>query len=143
MFSPNDLAPFAGGDLAWIANGFTVQLEASVFEAIRVRGAESDPDAAKTALTAGLHAGYFFVPQFSFGIEARDQTFLSTPAAVEAGKTSRSWVTVGGGPRVHIHLGGSAWLRPGLAYIQPLNDPSPTVSAGNYHIVQFDLPLTF
>jgi hypothetical protein len=68
---------------------------------------------------------------------------LSTPAAVEAGKTSRVWVTVGGGPRVHIHLGGTVWLRPGLAYIQPLNDPSPTISASSYHIVQLDLPLTF
>jgi hypothetical protein len=143
MFSPNDLAPFVGADIAWVSDGFTVQLEASVFEAIRVRGAQSDPDAAKTALTAGLHAGYFFIPQLSFGIEVRDQTFLSTPAAVEAGKTSRVWVTVGGGPRVHIHLGGSVWLRPGLAYIQPLNDPSPTISASSYHILQLDLPLTF
>jgi hypothetical protein len=143
MFSPNDLAPFVGADIAWISNGFTLQLEASVFEAIRVRGAEADPDAARTSLTAGLHAGYFFIPRFSFGIEARDQTFLSTPAAVEAGKTSRVWVTVGGGPRVHVHLGGSVWLRPGLAYIEPLNDPSPTISARNYHIIQVDLPLTF
>jgi hypothetical protein len=143
MFSQNDLSPFVGGDIAWVSRGFTLQAEATIFELIRVRGSAVDPDATKTSLTMGAHAGYLFVPEFSFGVEVRDQTFLSTPAAVDAGKTSRNWVTVGGGPRVNLRLGEHVWLRPGLAYLQPLNNPSPTMSASSYHIVQLDLPLTF
>ena len=143
MFSPNDLAPFVGGDVAWVSGGLTLQAEATLFELIRVRGSEADPDASKTSLTLGMHAGYFLIPQLSIGIELRDQSFLSTPAAVEAGKISRSWVTVGGGPRVHLRLSRDVWFRPGLAFIQPLDDPSPAISASSYHIVQLDLPLTF
>lgn len=143
MFSPNDLAPFVGGDVAWVRAGLTVQAEVNLFELIRVRGEEVDPDSNKTSLSAGVHGGYFLIPELSVGLELRDQTFLTTPAAVAAGKTSRSWVTVGGGVRAHARLGPRVWFRPGLAYFQPLNDPSPTISASRYHIVQLDLPFTF
>ncbi len=143
MFSPNDIAPFAGGDLAWVSGGFTLQAEVTLFELLRVRGSQVDPDSAKTSLDLGLHAGYFIVPELSVSLELRDQSFLSAPAAVDAGKISRSWVTAGGGVRAHFNLGEHVWLRPGLAYVQPLNDPSPTISASNFHIFQLDLPLSF
>lgn len=143
MFSPNDLAGFAGGDLAWVARGWTLQAEASVFELFRVRGAASDPDAYKTNLMAAVHAGYFLLPQLSIGLEMRDHTYLSTPVAVAEGKASRTFFTAGGGIRAHVELAPRIWFRPGLAYFQPLNDPTPAISAGNYHIVQLDLPLSF
>lgn len=143
MFSPNDVAPFVGGDIAWVSHGFTAQAEANVFELFRVRGSKVDPDATKTSLMAGISGGYFVVPQISFGLEVRDNTLLSTPAAVAAGKSSRSWVTVGGGVRAHLQLGAQVWFRPGLGYFQPLNDPTPTISASSYHVFQLDLPLTF
>lgn len=143
MFSPNDLAPFLGGDIAWVSGGLTVQAELNLFELFRVRGSQSDPDATKTVLTAGIHAGYYITPLLSIGLELRDQSFLSTPAAVSAGTSSRSWVTVGGGPRVNLWLAHRVWLRPGLTYFQPLMDPTPTISAMNYHIFQLDIPVTF
>lgn len=143
MFSPDDVAPFAGVDVAWVAGGLTVQAEVTLFELFRVRGAPVDLDATKTNLSMGASAGYFLVPQLSIGVEVRDQSYLTTPAAVQAGKLSRSWVTAGGGVRAHVQLAEHVWLRPGLAFFQPLNDPSPAVSAGDYHIVQLDLPLTF
>ncbi len=143
MFSPNDLVPFVSGDVAYVAGGLTVQAEATIYELLRVRGSEADPDGNKTSLTTGVHVGYQIVPLLSLGAELRDQSYLTTPAAVGSGKTSRSWVTVGGGPRLDFHLAKDIWFRPGLAYLQPLNDPSPTISASAYHIVQLDLPLTF
>jgi hypothetical protein len=142
-FLPNDVAPFLGGDLAWVTGEFTVQAEATLFEAVRVRADRTDPDANRTSMTAGLHAGYFILPELSISAELRDQTFLSTPVAVEQGKTARSWVTVGGGPRVHVRLADGIWLHPGLAFIQPLNDASPGHSASSYHIIQLDVPLSF
>ena len=143
MFSPNDVAPFVGGDVAWVSGGLTMQAEATLFELVRVTGAPTDADATKTSLSMGLSAGYFVIPQLSAGLEVRDQSFLTTPAAVQAGKQSRSWVTAGGGVRLHLQLADHVWLRPGLALFQPLNDPSPAISASDYHIVQLDLPLTF
>lgn len=143
MFSPDDLAAFVGGDLAWVSRGWTLQAEASVFELFRVRGEEADPDANKTNLMAAVHAGYFLFPQLSIGVEVRDHTFLSTPVAVAEGKSSRTWFTAGGGLRAHLELAPHVWFRPGLAYFQPLNDPTPAISAGNYHIVQLDLPISF
>lgn len=143
MFSPNDVAPFVGGDVAWVADGLTLQAEVTLFELLRVTGAPTDPDSSKTSLSMGLNAGYFVIPQLSIALEVRDQSFLTTPAAVQAGKVARSWVTAGGGVRVHVQLADHVWLRPGLAFFQPLNDPSPTISASDYHIVQLDLPLTF
>ncbi len=143
MFSPNDLAPFVGGDIAWVDGGLTLQAEATLFELLRVTGAPTDPDATKTSLSMGVSAGYFVIPQLSVGVEVRDQSFLTTPAAVQAGTVARSWVTAGGGVRVHAQLADHVWLRPGLAFFQPLNDPSPAISASDYHIVQLDLPLTF
>jgi hypothetical protein len=137
------VAPFLGGDLAWVSRGLTAQAEASLFEAVRVRAENTEPDANRTVLTAGLHVGYFLRPALSVSAELRDQTFLSTPAAVAQGKQSRSWVTVGGGPRAHVPLGRGMWLRPGIAFIQPLNDTAPKRSASSYHIVQLDLPLVF
>lgn len=143
MFSPNDVAPFLGGDVAWVAGGLTLQAEVTLFELFRVTGSSTDPDATKTVLTFGADAGYFVLPQLSLGIEVRDQSFLTTPAAVQAGKTSRSWITLGGGVRGHFALSEHVWFRPGLAFFQPLNDPSPTISAGDYHVFQLDLPVTF
>lgn len=143
MFSPNDIAPFVGGDIAWVSGGFTVQAEANVFQLFRVRGDKADPDSAKTNFMGGVHGAYFIIPQLSVGVEVRDHTFLSTPAALSAGKTSRTWVTAGGGVRAHLQLGPHVWFRPGLGYFQPLNDPSPAISAASYHVFQLDLPLVF
>jgi hypothetical protein len=142
MFKPNDLTPYLGGDVAWVSGGVTLQAEATVFQGFRVRGgAPSDPDSAITSLTMGADAGYAILPELSVALEVRDQTFLSTPAAVDAGKTSRTWVTVGGGPRANVHLSNDVVLRPALAYFQPLNDPSPTISASSYHIFLLDIVL--
>lgn len=142
MFKPNDLTPYLGGDVAWVSGGVTLQAEATIFQGFRVRGgAPSDPDSSNTSLTMGAHAGYSIVPELSVALEVRDQTYVSTPAAVDAGKQSRSWVTVGGGPRANLRLAKDVVFRPALAYFQPLNDPSPTISASNYHIFLLDLLL--
>ena len=154
MFSPNDVAPFIGGDLAFVKGGFTIQAEVSVFSLFRVRGdginpATSkpwDPDAVKGSIDLGLHVGYFIVPQLSIQAEVRDQTFLGTPAAVSSGAIAQSWVSVGGGVRGHFKIGAHAWFRPGLAFFQPLNDAvlKPIDhTASSYHIFLLDLPVSF
>jgi hypothetical protein len=153
MFGIDDFSIFPGLDFAFIFHGLTVQIEATLIQAIRVRGGAAgppdamgkptpakDPDAMKTNFTTGLHVGYFFVPVFSLGAEVRYQSFLSTPAAVAKTPSLRDNLTVGGGPRFHVRLGESAWFRPGVSYFRGLKG---TLGTNDYNILQLDLPFTF
>lgn len=141
MFAVNDFVIFPGLDIAFIKGGLTLQLEATVLQLRRVRGNDTvQPDAMRTNFTSGFHAGYFFVPQFSFGAELRHQRWLSTPAAVAANDKLRDNTTFAFGPRFHIKVSETAWLRPAVTYTIPLDDP---MSDREYKIIQLDIPLIY
>jgi hypothetical protein len=139
MFAVNDLAVIPGVDLAWVDRGFTVQVEATLFQLTRVRGAEAQKDSSKTNLTAGLHVGWFALPWLSIGSELRYQRYLSTPSFVTANEAMRDTLSAAAGVRFHVKRG-TRWLRPGIAYVRGLDDP---MSAQDYGIVQLDLPFAF
>ncbi|HEX4352383.1 MAG TPA: hypothetical protein VHZ95_05700 [Polyangiales bacterium] len=142
MFAVNDLVIFPGVDFAFVSHGFTAQVEATLLELTRVRGDKDQPDKRRTNLTAGLHLGYFFIPELSAAVELRHQRWLSTPKAIAADKTDtlRDTTTLAFGPRVHIPLAKNVWLRPSLALVLPLDDP---MKKSSYKVVQLDLPLSF
>lgn len=140
LFAINDTTAIAGVDLAFVESGFTVQAELTLFELIRVRGDEVQPDKAKTNFTSGLHAGYFPLPWLSVGAELRYQRYLSTPMFVEATPALRDTVSAAVGVRGHIQLAGKRWLRPGIAYSRGLDDP---MSGRSYDVVQIDVPYSF
>ncbi|WP_438024851.1 hypothetical protein [Sorangium sp. So ce233] len=142
MFAVNDLTIFPGVGFAYIAHGFTAQVEATVLQLLRVRGEEAQPDASKTNLTAGVHLGYFIVPMLSIGAELRHQRWLSTPVAVQrdASRATRDTTTVAFGPRGHFKLGETMWLRPGIAFAMGLDDP---MKASEHKILQIDVPFAF
>jgi hypothetical protein len=152
MFLVNDFAVFPGVDFAYVSGGFTAQVEATVFQLMRVKGgsgaAPKNPDSSKTNLTMGLHVGYFLIPELSLGAEIRHQRFLSTPLAVKNDELStnptplglRDQTTWAIGPRAHFKLGESVWFRPGVSYAMGIDDP---MSKFKYKIVQLDLPLAF
>lgn len=142
MFAVNDFTVFPGISLAYVAHGFTAQVEATVLQLTRVRGDAAQKDAARTNFTSGLHLGYFFIPQLSLSAELRYQRWLSTPIAVEMDTTDtlRDTLSMAVGLRAHFKLSDSVWLRPGLAYARGLDDP---MSASKYDIVQLDVPVIF
>ena len=142
MFAVNDLVLLPGADLAYVKGGFTVQVEVTLLELIRMRGSKVQKDEARTNFTSGLHLGYFVVPELSFGGELRYQRWLSTPAAVAADKTgaSRDNLSAALGARFHIAVADKVWLRPGVAYVRGLDDP---LDAQGYQIIQLDVPLIF
>lgn len=155
MFLVNDFAIFPGVDFAYVAGGFTAQVEATVFQLTRVKGDKknamgvaNNPDKSKTNLTMGLHLGYFIIPQLSLGAEIRHQRFLSTPKAVEADEAStnmtpqglRDTTTWAVGPRGHFKLSDSVWFRPGVSFSMPLDNP---MKKAEYKVVQLDLPIAF
>ncbi|HVY28581.1 MAG TPA: hypothetical protein VHB79_18625 [Polyangiaceae bacterium] len=153
MFSVNDFTVFPGVDLAYVSGGFTVQIEATVLELMRVKGDKknamgvaANPDKAKTNFTCGLHVGYFVIPQLSIGAEIRHQRFLSTPKGIEADEASaspqglRDTTTWAIGPRGHFKLSDKVWFRPGVAFAMAVDNP---MKKADYKIVQLDLPIAF
>ena len=90
MFAVNDFTVFPGVDFAYVAGGFTAQIEATVLQLTRVKGDKQpamgfpkNEDKSKTNFTMGVHVGYFLAPLLSVGVEWRHQRWLSTPKAVE------------------------------------------------------------
>jgi hypothetical protein len=142
MFAVDYFAFFPGFDIAYVAHGLTVQIEATLFQLLRVRGEGTPPgaDSARTNLTTGLHVGYFLIPQLSLGAELRYQRWLSTPAAVKLNDKARDTLTAAFGVRFHAKLSETIWIRPALVYARGLDDP---MDAANYNIVQLDVPVLF
>ncbi|HEY2405386.1 MAG TPA: hypothetical protein VGI10_05270 [Polyangiaceae bacterium] len=148
MFAVDYFTIIPGVDLAYISGGFTAQVEATLFSLQKARGPDTI-DRDNTNFTAGLHLGYFLIPELSIGAELRHRRWLSTPAAVskDTTHTLRDDSSVAIGPRLHVKLSDSIWFRPGIAVALPLD--SPLASSSNaktptdYKIVQLDLPLVF
>ena len=154
MFAANYFAIFPGVGLAYVAHGFTAQVEATVFQLAKTRGPDTvtmggktyDTDKSNTNFTTGLHVGYFVIPALSFGAEIRHQRWLSTPLNVELDKTGtlRDNTTVALGPRAHVKLGEKMWLRPGLSFAFPLDNPMANGKQySHYKIMQIDVPFVF
>jgi hypothetical protein len=140
MFAVNDFTIFPGIDFAFVKAGFTAQAEATLYQLTRVRGSVDQPDSSRTNLTMGLHAGYFLIPAISLGAEIRHQRWLSTPSTVKATPSSRDTTTIAVGPRFHFQVSKGKWLRPGIAFAFPLDDPMKKQS---FKVVQLDIPFTF
>jgi hypothetical protein len=155
LFAVDDFAALPGVDVAWVAGGLTVQVEASVAQLWRVNGSginpatkkPPDPDANKTNFASGIHVGYFVIPLLSFGGELRYQRWLSPPLAVQSDKTGALPVdntTFAIGPRLHLPLGGGIQMHPGIAWAQGLDAAkNAPLNFDHYHIVQVDIPMVF
>jgi hypothetical protein len=143
LFAVNDLSVIPGLDVAYVGRGFTVQAEATLFEIGRVRGAAAQHEATKTNFTAGLHAGWFATRMLSIGGELRYQQWIDAPFAVENGVAGTSWnnVSFAVGPRLHFPVGGTSWVRPGVAFSRGI--AGSLAGAMNADIVQVDVPVVF
>jgi hypothetical protein len=142
MFAVNDFTVFPGVGFAYVSKGFTAQVEATVLQLTRVKGDAFAPDKSRTNFTTGLHLGYFLIPMLSVGAELRHQRWLSTPKALAVATNSalRDNTTVAFGPRVHLKLSPTIWLRPAITFAMPLDDP---MKAAKYKLFQLDLPFVF
>ena len=149
MFAVNYLTAIAGGDVAYVDHKLTVQLEATLFQLMRVRGdtAASSTDSTRTNSTVGLHAGVFIIPMVSLGGEIRYQRWLTTPtqlssagSKVDIADAAKDTMTVAIGPRAHFAIGTNMWLRPGISYARALDKP---LSDASYNVLQIDVPLYF
>ncbi len=141
MFAVNDLVIFPGLAVSYINHGFTFQLEATILKLTQVRGDErAQPDKSRTNFTGGAHLGYFIIPQLSFGVEIRHQRWLSNPAILNTLPKARENTTFAFGPRAHIKLGETSWLRPGISFSTPLDDP---MEDREQKTIQLDIPFLY
>jgi hypothetical protein len=147
MFAVDYFTAIVGGDVAYVANKFTVQAEVTLLQLLRVRGEGTGPgaDGARTNSTYGIHAGYFLAPFVSLGAELRYQRWLTHPNSLVMGtKTpipdaNMDTVTMAIGPRFVVKVAGTT-MRPGIAYVRGLDKPLSSLS---YNTVQIDLPVAF
>ena len=140
MFAVNYVTALGGVDAAWVAHKLTVQAEVTLLQLFRVRNEMFAPESTRTNATAGLHAGYFFIPMLSLGAEIRYQRWLSTPAAVAMNPKARDNTTFAVGPRFHFKLGDTTWVRPGISYSAYIDEPMTTAK---YSIITVDVPVAF
>jgi hypothetical protein len=149
MFAVNYLTAIGGVGFAYIDHKFTAQVEATVLQLFRVRGdnAASATDSTRTNATAGIHLGYFIIPQLSVGGDLRYQRWLSHPTSrnamamsVPIADANMDTVTFAVGPRAHFKLGKTSWIRPGISYARGLDAPLTTTS---FNVVQVDVPVVF
>jgi hypothetical protein len=125
----------------YIGSGFTAQVEVTLLQLSRVKGdAPVAPDASRTNFTTGIHVGYFVLPVLSLGAELRHQRWLSTPTAIKTNSAARDTSTVAFGPRFHMKLNATMWLRPAVSFALPLDDP---MQGSEYKLFQLDVPFVF
>jgi hypothetical protein len=141
MFAVNYQTTIPGLGFAYVKGGFTAQVEGTVLVLTKTRGPAAADDS-NINFTSGLHLGYFVIPMLSIGAELRHQRWFTTPTAVgnDPTRATRDNSTFAIGPRFHFKLGETTWLRPGISYAMPLDNP---MSKSKYKIVQLDIPFAF
>ena len=155
MFAVNYLTPIVGADFAWVNHGFTAQVEVTLQELVRVRGAKSASslDRFRTNAAVALHLGYFIGSHFSLGGDLRYERWLSHPTARNTATSERvpiperdmDVVTTAVGARVHFRLGEHSSVHPGFSVLRGFDGrafSAPLVTAQTT-AVQFDIPVEF
>ena len=149
MFAVNYMTGIAGIGVAYVDHKFTAQVEATLLQLFRVRGdgAASATDSTRTNATAGIHLGYFVIPQVSVGGDLRYQRWLTHPTSrnamgmsVAIPDANMDTVTFAVGPRAHFKFGKTSWIRPGISYARGLDAPLTTTA---FNVVQIDVPVVF
>ncbi len=140
LFGVNYLTPFVGAGVSYIDKGFTAQVDLTVLQLFRARGADKEVDEKRTNSTAAIHIGYRIIPLLTVSAELHHQRWLSTPVAVEKDENKRSQTTVGGGVRLNLPVANTHVFRPGVAYFMGLDDPMASAKA---KIILIDVPFVF
>lgn len=155
MFAVNYMTAIAGGDLAYVGHGFTVQGEMTFLQFVRVRGGDGAgaTDAFRTQAAVGVHVGYFIGSHFSLSSDLHHRRWLSDPTTLRASTGARATfseagmdtTTVAVGPRAHFRLGKHGWVRPGISFVRGFDArgfDAPMIT-GETTAVQIDVPVTF
>ncbi len=146
LFAVNYFTVIPGVDLAYIAHGFTVQLEATLLQLTRVRGEQIDKDPSRTNFTSGVAVGYAFSPQVFLESELRYQRWLDNQTVAASASPATENLSFAVGPRFQLKTG-NLTMKPGLAYAQGISGPMAhggyTYPTNSDKIIFFDIPVSF
>lgn len=146
LFAVNYMTVSPGVDIAYIANNWTVQAEATLLQLMRVGGEQVDLDSARTNFTAGLTIGYAFPPTVALLGELRYQRWLNNNTVETRPSPPIENLSFAVGPRFTFKIE-SVTLRPGIAYAQglagPMGKSGYTYPVNNFSVVFVDLPIIF
>jgi hypothetical protein len=146
LFAVNYFTVIPGVDLAYIAHGFTFQIEATVLQLTRVRGEQVDKDPARTNFTSGLEVGYAFTPYISIESELRYQRWLENQTVAASASPATENLSFAVGPRFQFKAG-DLTMKPGIAYAQGISGPMArggyTYPTNSDKIIFFDFPMSF
>lgn len=138
LFSTNHLTVAVGVSAAWLVERFTIQIEATLLGAFRVR---ASPDSIVENLTCAGWVAYAITDWLFAGVALHHQHFLSTPSAVRSGgELGRAQTSVAVGTRVRIPLGAGVWVAPGLSYLHGIGG---LLAVRDDHVLTLDVPTTF
>lgn len=129
MFAADELAVIAGVDVAFVRRGFTAQGEATLVQAVRVRGDEMSTGALSTRASVGLHLAYVVGWHVAVGGDLHYEHTLTASVGV----------------RTQLALDRHTWVRPGIAVLRGLDGrglDAPAITARTT-AVMIDLPVTF
>lgn len=138
LFATSYLTAALGLGLAHVERGVTIQIEAAVFDLLRLKG--SDPEPTRSNFTAGASVGWLAFGVVNVGVEVHWQQWISTPRAVRKDASARDQLTVGGGLRVNVPVFERVLARPGVGWFQAIDDP---MARAGYRIVVVDVPVSF
>jgi hypothetical protein len=146
LFAVNYFTLIPGIDIAYIADGFTLQLETTLLQLTRVRGEQVDRDASRTNFTSGLEIGYAISSSWIIQGELKCQAWLSNDTVKAASNPATQNLSFAIGPRF-------TWktekftMRPSIAYGQGISGP---IASGGYSyqtnsdkIIFIDIPFIF
>lgn len=129
MFDVDSMSAVAVVDVAFAARGFTAQGEATLVQAVRVRGDEMATDAASTYASVGVHVGYLVGWHVAIGADLHYEDTLTAALGV----------------RAQLRLGAETWIRPGVAVLRGLDGrglDAPLLTAQTTSVI-VDVPVTF
>lgn len=129
MFAVAELAAITGVDVAYVNRGFTAQGEATLVQAVRVRGDEMSTGSLSTRASVGVHVAYVVGWHVAVGGDLHDEDTLTASVGV----------------RTQLALDRHTWVRPGIAVLRGLDArglDAPAITARTT-AVMIDLPVTF
>lgn len=146
LYATNYTAIIPGIDLAILEKNYSVQLEANLFQLIRIDGERVDKDKYRTNLTLGLSGGLKLSNALNLIGELRYQRWLNNDSVEKAANPAMDNLTLGIGPRFNFKLS-TLTIKPAISYSQALYGAiaktNRSSSSGNYKTITLDLPLIF
>jgi hypothetical protein len=144
LFATNYFGVIPGLDLAYIANGWTVQLEATLLQFTRVKSDLGDQY--RTNFTSGFELGYSFTSLLMLEGELHYQRYFNNQTVEATANPAIQNLAFTVGPRFTFKAGDFT-LKPGIAYAQGLSGAIAgsgyTYAYNSDKIIFVDFPVSF